>query len=158
MRQEYSDSLAHKDTVIDISKKHTFDLMNSLVSEFKALSTQQEIETIDKIKAAKDKCIFDSRNYVGSVLNKPEATTVISQNSVSNDQSDERLKVKLLRTQNEVIKLHKLLKQQRLLWMLKFQSNKLKQEDEMQILKNKLTSNQALWSQLEDSDKRTKIL
>ena len=78
MRQEYSDSLAHKDTVIDISKKHTFDLMNSLVSEFKALSTQQEIETIDKIKAAKDKCIFDSRNYVGSVLNKPEATTVIS--------------------------------------------------------------------------------
>ena len=42
--------------------------------------------------------------------------------------------------------------------MLKFQTNKLKYEDELEILRKKLTSNQALWEQLEEADKRTKIL
>ena len=42
--------------------------------------------------------------------------------------------------------------------MLKTQTQKLKYEDELEILKKKLTSNQALWEQLEESDKRTKIL
>lgn len=42
--------------------------------------------------------------------------------------------------------------------MLKFQSQKVKADDDMQILKDKLTSNKALWGQLQDSDKRTQIL
>jgi len=42
--------------------------------------------------------------------------------------------------------------------MLKFQTSKLKYEDELEILRKKLTSNQALWEQLEEADKRSKIL
>lgn len=68
------------------------------------------------------------------------------------------MRQQLIKTQEEVIRLQKLIKQQRSLWMLKNQSLKLKYEDELEILKKKLTSNQALWEQLEESDKRTKIL
>ncbi len=42
--------------------------------------------------------------------------------------------------------------------MVKTQTQRLRFEDEIQILKTKLTSNQALWEQMADSDKRTKIL
>ena len=68
------------------------------------------------------------------------------------------MRQQLIKTQEEVIRLQKLIKQQRSLWMLKNQTLKLKYEDELEILKKKLTSNQALWEQLEESDKRTKIL
>lgn len=34
--------------------------MNKLIHEFKALSTQQEIENIEKIRIAKEKCIYDT--------------------------------------------------------------------------------------------------
>jgi len=42
--------------------------------------------------------------------------------------------------------------------MLRHQTQKLKATDELLTLKRKLTSNEALWQQLEESDKRSKIL
>lgn len=39
-------------------------MINQIISEFRALSTQQEIENTEKIRLAKEKCIFDSVNQL----------------------------------------------------------------------------------------------
>jgi hypothetical protein len=56
-------------------------------------------------------------------------------------EAERRVKEELMRSQEEVIRLQKLIKQQRSLWILKNQALKVKYEDELEILRKKLTSN-----------------
>jgi hypothetical protein len=70
LRLEFKDALEQKDLTINLQKKNTFDMINSLISEFKALGTQQEIENIEKIRMAKEKCLLDSQSQLSEMVNK----------------------------------------------------------------------------------------
>ena len=60
VHDQFRKALDDKDYQIDMQKKYSHDMINQLVCEFKALTTQQEIEAIEKIRIAKERCINDS--------------------------------------------------------------------------------------------------
>ena len=147
-----------KDLKLDLTKKEAFDNLNKLIAEFKLESSQKEVEGVNQIRQITKWALFDDDRAHPNKEAKLAKQQEEGFEKVNTDYGDKRDKEELMKTQEEVIKLHKMVKQQRCLWMLKNQALKLKYEDELEILRKKLTSNHALWEQLEESDKRNKIL
>ncbi len=51
LREEFRKTLTEKDVKLDLTRKEAFDNLNKLIADFKHLSTKEEVENLDKIKA-----------------------------------------------------------------------------------------------------------
>ena len=67
--------MLEKDLEINISKKHTYDVINNLISEFKEFSTKKEIENIEKIKIAKDRALLSGSGFIIPMSQSKDKTT-----------------------------------------------------------------------------------
>ncbi|CDW75699.1 UNKNOWN [Stylonychia lemnae] len=172
VREEFRLMLQRKDLALDIQKKMMKDVGNQLVTEVKAhvLNEQKRIKKQIKQTARKmrdlDSFKPKQRNFyqIQSQSDNNGFSQIEGKNkTLKNIENDDLMNpndwvVSPEEATLEMLRMQDLLVKQRSLWMLKFQTQQKKYEDQIELLKNKLTSNTALWEQLQESDKRSKIL
>ena len=57
VKVEFKKQLNDKDLQINLCKKETHDIINKIISDFKEMSTKEEIEKMESIKLAKEAAI-----------------------------------------------------------------------------------------------------
>ena len=92
-----------KDLKLDLTRKKAFDNLNQLISDYKLLSSQKEVENVEKIKGLSKWAKIEDDGKGKGRLNVTSSIKMVS------EESEKRAKQDLMDAQQEVINLQKLI-------------------------------------------------